>query len=192
MRILITYATRHGSTRGIAERIAAVLAGSDLDVTLRDVHDVRDLDSLQRYDAFVIGSAIYLGRWLKPATTFIEAHHDELRGRPTWLFSSGPIVGEPVAADPSDAAKGEAAAKTLHAREHRLFGGKLDKSKLNWCEKIAVRGAHASEGDHRDWAAIDEWTASIAQELRRNPADSASNWSARQASRAEEGGSNAA
>lgn len=178
MTVLVTAASEHGATLEIAARIADDLAQYDIDVEMKPPEQV---DELSRYDAFVIGSAIYLGQWLKPATTFIEAHHDELRGRPTWLFSSGPIVGEPVTTDPSDAAKGEAVAKKLHAREHRLFGGKLDKSKLNWCEKIAVRGAHASEGDHRDWAAIDEWTASIAQELRRNPADSASNSSARQA-----------
>jgi len=64
---------------------------------------------------------------------------------------------------------GDAIAETLHAREHRLFGGKLDKSRLNWCEKIAVGGAHANEGDYRDWSAIREWAATIAQQLRRAP-----------------------
>ena len=55
--------------------------------------------------------------------------------------------------------------ETTHAREHKVFGGKLDKSNLNWCEKIAVHGAHASEGDLRDREAVDEWAASIAREL---------------------------
>ena len=35
--------------------------------------------------------------------------------------------------------------ETTQARDHKLFGGKLDKSNLNWCERVAVRCAHASE-----------------------------------------------
>lgn len=171
MTVLVTTASEHGATREIAARIADDLARRGIDVEVKAPEQV---DELSRYDAFVIGSAIYLGQWLKPATNFIGAHQDELRQHPTWLFSSGPIVGEPVTAEPSDAAKGDAIAETLHAREHMLFGGKLDKSKLNWCEKIAVRAAHAHEGDYRDWAAVDDWTATIAQELRRTPAGSAS------------------
>ena len=37
MRILVAYATRHGATQGIAERIAATLQRTGLDVTLTPV-----------------------------------------------------------------------------------------------------------------------------------------------------------
>jgi menaquinone-dependent protoporphyrinogen oxidase len=164
MTVLVTAASEHGATREIASRIADDLARNGIEV---DVKAPEQVGELSGYDAIVIGSAIYFGQWLKPATNFVEANHDELCQRPTWLFSSGPIVGDPAAAEPADAAKGDTIAASLHAREHRLFGGKLDKSQLNWCEKIAVRCAHAQEGDCRDWAAIDEWTATIARELRR-------------------------
>jgi menaquinone-dependent protoporphyrinogen oxidase len=163
MTVLVTAASEHGATREIAAHIADDLARRGIDVEVKEPEEV---DQLSRYDAFVIGSAVYLGQWLKPATNFVDAHQDELRRHPTWLFSSGPIVGEPVTTAPADAAKGDAIAKTLHAREHRLFGGKLDTGELNWCEKVAVRLAHAHDGDYRDWTAIDEWTAAIAQELR--------------------------
>jgi menaquinone-dependent protoporphyrinogen oxidase len=56
-------------------------------------------------------------------------------------------------------------AETVHARDHKVFAGKLDGRELNWCEKIAVRCAHAREGDYRDWQAIDEWAAAIGREL---------------------------
>lgn len=171
MTVLVTAASEHGATREIATRIADDLARRDIDVEVKAPEQV---EKLSRYDAFVIGSAIYLGQWLKRATNFIEGHEYELRLHPTWLFSSGPIVGVGVTTPPSDDAKGDAIAETLHAREHRLFGGKLDKNELNWCEKTAVRCAHAHEGDYRDWAAIDERAATIAQELRRTPAGSAS------------------
>jgi menaquinone-dependent protoporphyrinogen oxidase len=166
MTVLVTAASEHGATREIAARIGANLAEQGVEVELKNPEDVQ---KLSQYDAFVVGSAIYLGHWLKPTTSFIDAHADELSQRPTWLFSSGPIVGDPPTADPHNAAKGDMLAETVHAREHKLFAGKLDTSKLNWCEKIAVRCAHAREGDYRDWQAIDEWATTIAKVLRQVP-----------------------
>ena len=81
MRILVAYASRHGATRGIAERIALTLGRSGLDVTLRPVDQVRDVD---RYDAFVIGSAAYTGHWLKDASRFVQQHRS-LLDEPTGL-----------------------------------------------------------------------------------------------------------
>ena len=171
MTVLVTAASEHGATHEIASRIGADLAEQGLGVEVANPNEVQEL---AQYDAFVLGSAIYLGQWLKPATSFVAAHADELSHRPTWLFSSGPIVGDPPEPDPHDAAKGDALAETVHAREHKLFAGKLDKSKLNWCEKIAVRCAHAREGDYRNWPAIDEWAAAIARELQQERASTSS------------------
>lgn len=162
MTVLVTAASEHGATREIAARIGADLAEQGIEVEVREPEQVQDVSP---YEAFVAGSAIYLGQWLKPAMSFVEAHEDELSQRPTWLFSSGPIVGDPPAVDREDAAKGDALARSVQAREHKVFAGKLDKSHLNWCEKVAVRCAHAREGDYRDWQAIDEWAATIAREL---------------------------
>lgn len=166
MTVLVTAASEHGATREIAARIGDDLAEQGLEVELKNPEDVHEVS---QYDACVVGSAIYLGQWLKPATSFVEDHAGELSQRPTWLFSSGPIVGDPPEPDPHDAAKGDTLAEAVHAREHKLFAGKLDKSALNWCEKIAVRCAHAREGDYRDWHAIDEWAATIARELQQMP-----------------------
>ena len=124
--------------------------------------------SVSGYDAFVIGSGIYLGNWLKEARRFLDAHAAELAQRPTWLFASGSIVGDPPIADDPNALRAGLADRLVemtHAREHKLFAGKLNTSTLGLLEKAAVRGAHASEGDHRDWQAIDDWAATIAHEL---------------------------
>jgi menaquinone-dependent protoporphyrinogen oxidase len=163
MTVLVTAASEHGATREIAARIGADLAEAGVAVEVKRPEEVGELG---QYDAFVVGSAVYLGQWLKPAKRLVHVHADELLRHPTWLFSSGPI-GDPSTADPQDAAGGDALAETVHAREHKVFAGKLDKSELNWCERIAVRCARADEGDYRDWHAIDEWAAAIAEELRR-------------------------
>jgi menaquinone-dependent protoporphyrinogen oxidase len=117
----------------------------------------------------VVGSGIYLGNWLKEARRFVDDHAAELAQRPTWLFASGSIVGEPPVADDPNALRAglaEQLVETTDAREHKLFAGKLDKSKLGLLEKAAVRGAHASDGDYRDWDEVKRWASEIAAQLR--------------------------
>jgi menaquinone-dependent protoporphyrinogen oxidase len=170
MTVLVTAASRHGATDEIAARIGSDLAAHGLEVDVRKLDEVGDLD---RYDAVVLGSALYLGNWLREARSFIDAHAGELAERPTWLFASGSIVGDPPVADDPNALRpglAETLVETTRAREHKLFAGKLDKSALGLLERAAVRGAHAREGDHRDWQAIDEWAAAVARQLGRTSA----------------------
>ena len=165
MKVLVTAASKHGSTRELAETIARVLEEHGLSAELVEMDEVDDLSG---YDAYVVGSGIYLGNWLKKARRFIDAHASELARRPTWLFASGSIVGEPPLADDPNALRAglvERLVETTNAREHKLFAGKLEMSKLGRLEKAAVRGAHASEGDHRDWDEIKRWATEIAAEL---------------------------
>jgi menaquinone-dependent protoporphyrinogen oxidase len=163
MNVLVTAASEHGATREIAARIGTSLTQQGVDAEVKKPEDVHEL---ARYDAFVVGSAVYMGHWLKPAKSFVEAHADELSRRPTWLFSSGPIAGDPSTAEPQDSVDGDSLAEAVHAHDHKVFAGKLDKSRLNWCERVAVRCARARDGDYRDWHAIDGWANAIAQELR--------------------------
>ena len=162
MTVLVTAASKHGATREIAEAIARV---GEHGVSAEFV-DLDEVSDPARHEAVVLGAAVYLGRWLTEAQRFVDAHADELAERPTWLFSSGPIVGDPPRSDPADEAAGQRALEATHAREHKLFAGKLDKGKLGLLEKGAVRAAHASEGDYRDWDEIERWAVGIAAQLR--------------------------
>jgi menaquinone-dependent protoporphyrinogen oxidase len=165
MTVLVTAASKHGATLEIAEAVARALDEQGVSAELVGINEVSDLGS---YDAYVIGSGIYLGNWLKEARRFVDDHAAELAQRPTWLFASGSIVGEPPVADDPNALRAglvERLVETTHAREHKLFAGKLDSSKLGLLERAAVRGAHASEGDYRDWDEVERWAAEIAAEL---------------------------
>jgi menaquinone-dependent protoporphyrinogen oxidase len=165
MTVLVAAASRHGATVEIAERIGAGLTERGLSVDVRTLADVRDVD---RYEAVVLGSAIYLGQWLKEARAFVDLHASELAERPTWLFGSGSIVGNPPVADDPNAIRASLVEKlisTTHAREHKLFAGRLDSTKLGFVEKLPVKMAHGREGDWRDWEAVDAWAAHIADQL---------------------------
>src|SRR5688500_8454366 len=87
-RILVAYASRHGATREIAERIAATLTVARQEATALSVEDAADLST---FDAIVIGGATYYGSWLKEAAAFVRRNQLVLATRPVWLFSSGPL-----------------------------------------------------------------------------------------------------
>jgi menaquinone-dependent protoporphyrinogen oxidase len=92
MPILVAYASKHGATAQIAERIAEVLRGHS-DVV--DVGPVESVDIASGYDGYVIGGSVYMGRWHRDATTFVQRHRDQLAAAPVWLFSSGPSARRP-------------------------------------------------------------------------------------------------
>ena len=162
VRVLVTAASRHGATHEIATAIAAGLARRGVEAEARPAEE---LDSLDGYDAYVVGSAVYVGHWLDPARDLVEAHAAALAGRPVWLFSSGPL-GPPdklkPEGDPVDVA---GLMETSGAAEHRVFAGRLDRDLLSFGEKAVVVAVRAPEGDFRDWDAIDAFAAGIADRL---------------------------
>jgi menaquinone-dependent protoporphyrinogen oxidase len=178
MKVLVAYASRHGATSGIAERIAAVLQGRDIEASAEDVEQVGDIAA---YDAFVVGSAAYMGRWLKEASAFARRHRSVLATKPTWLFSSGPVGTDTVdakgndvraAAEPKEFAE---LRETLHPRDEHVFWGAYDPDArpVGFAEAVgqrilsmmpAARDALPA-GDFRDWPEIDAWAETIAAQL---------------------------
>ena len=86
MPLLVVYASRHGATEGIAARIATRLVDSGASVDLRRVDEVETLDA---YDAVVLGAPVYDQSWPPEANAFVARNRDALAARPLWLFSVG-------------------------------------------------------------------------------------------------------
>ena len=160
MRVLVTAASKHGATMQIAQVIAAAISDRGLVAEARPVEEVA---TLAPYDAVVLGSAMYFGKWLKPAVTFANRHLHELSTRPVWLFSSGPVE-EPSALKQS-VRSASPVADVLTPQAHRVFGGALDKSRLGLHERALVRMVGARYGDFRDWEDVRAWGSSIATSL---------------------------
>jgi menaquinone-dependent protoporphyrinogen oxidase len=176
MNVLVAYASKYGATRDIAERLADRLRAAGLEAQAQPVTTVGDLSG---YGAFVIGSAAYLGHWLKDATAFVRRNGALLASQPTWLFSSGPLGTEPTDAQgrdlrlPAEPKEFAELKETIKPIGSRVFFGALDPGTLGFRDR-AMRALPAGralfpEGDFRDWPDIDAWAAAIAVELTAAP-----------------------
>jgi menaquinone-dependent protoporphyrinogen oxidase len=162
-RVLVAYATKLGSTREIAETIAAVLTASGSEAEALPVRDIRTLDG---WDAVVLGSALYAAHWQRDANRFVQRFRPHLAERSLWLFSSGPLDARLAAADLPITPHAAEITKGLRARGHRTFGGRLLADAPIDPQVLETHPI----GDFRDWAAIHDWAASIARQLDGMPA----------------------
>ncbi len=175
--ILIAHASTHGSTAEVAEYMGNILGEYSASVTVADVNTVRNVD---KYDTFVLGSAIQKGMWLPSFTNMTARFENTLANKPVYLFLMCIVALEQDGKH--------------HAREdyvmpkviHRLnippenieaFAGKLNWNEINGDERWLLRthydGQHlpidGSKSDFRDWDAIQQWTRAIAEDLDLSP-----------------------
>jgi len=169
-KILVTYASRCGSTAGVAEAIGKTLQESGVEVEVRRMEDVTDLTPFR---AVVAGSAIRGKQWLPEAMQFMRQHQAALRQRPfaaflvcmTLAMRNGEKYRPHVAAflDPVRA--------TAQPVSEGLFAGALTIGKIESFSnrlkfRLSVLFGVWKEGDHRDWNAIRDWAASLSPLLR--------------------------
>lgn len=162
IRALVAYASVHGSTRSIAERIAARLHEQGAQVEVLSAECVDDPDE---YDVFVVGSAVHDMAWLPQALDFVHHNAPLLARRDVWLFS----VGMPGAlrgpwkalADREESCVLGDLVKELKPRGHHLFSGVIEAGHLNRAGRVKFRAMGLRYGDYRDWSAVDTWAREI-------------------------------
>jgi len=165
-RVLVAYATKHGHTAEIAERIGQVLKQAGLQTDVLPVDKVKDL---KQYKAVIAGSSIYMAMWRKEFLRFLAAHEKILISMPLWIFSSGPI-GE---GNPVELSQGwrfpEVQRPLIDAvkpRDITVFQGAIDPNKMGILEKWVLKRVQAPTGDFRDWDLITKWTEEIVSVLK--------------------------
>lgn len=171
-RVLVAYASAHGSTKGVARAIWDRLRAAGLDVDVRPVDEVGNLES---FDAVVLGSAIHNRSWLPEAAAMLHDLGDELAQRPLWLFSVS-SVGETSSffgprverlfgrggKEPKDVVRSRDA---VRPREHRAFAGAVERGHWNITGDLFLRAFRGTYGDHRDWQDIEAWADRFAHDL---------------------------
>lgn len=160
MKVLVAVGSKYGATRELAQAVSEVLRDFGFDAVC---HDAKDVDAVTAYDAVIIGSAVYGGFWRRDASGLIHDHLDELRLKPVWLFSSGPVGLPPRPAE--SAGEGDTLIDLVGARGHQVFSGYLNPDRLNFGERAIIRGLKASVGDYREWGQVKNWAREIAHQL---------------------------
>lgn len=158
--VLVGYATRYGSTQEVAEVIAGTLREGGLAVDVRPLKDVRTLEG---YEAVVIGAPLFMFHWHKEAMDFLKRHRQALLERPVAVFALGPVH------DPHDEAEWKDSRAQLDKELAKfpwftpaaleMFGGKFDPASLRFPLNKLAGPEPAS--DIRDWEAIRLWAESL-------------------------------
>lgn len=167
--ILVAYATRYGSTEGVAQVVAETLRQRGLEV---DIQPMRKVRSLEGYRVILLGAPIYMGRWHKDAHHFLSEHRKALAERLVTIFALGPLHDDDEEWQGSraqlDKELAEFAWLTPVALE--VFGGRFDPEKLHFSDRVIaslpaspLHGMPAS--DVRDWPAIRAWAGDLAAKL---------------------------
>lgn len=148
-RILVAYASRHGSTREVAEAVATVATANGHDVVLVPARAVGE--PLTGWDVVILGGPIYSGRWHRDAHRFLKRHRDELSGIQVAVFGMGPRRDHEDAWQSSSAQLDRALGRRpwLVPVSAALFGG------------ADPPGRARPRRDLRDWTAIGDWTRKV-------------------------------
>ncbi len=159
--ILVTYATRYGSTQEIAEAIAATLREHGLTADLTPMREVKDLD---QYSAVVLGAPLYMFRWHKDALHFLTRHRSALTTRPVAVFALGPFHSEEKEFQEVRKQLDKELAKFpwLTPKTVAIFGGKFDPQKLTFPYSLIPGLKNMPASDARDWTVIRTWASELA------------------------------
>jgi menaquinone-dependent protoporphyrinogen oxidase len=158
-RILVTYATRAGSTVEVAAAIGEAIAARGFEV---DVKPVKENPSLEGYQAVLVGSAIRMGAWLPEAVEFVKDNQGTLNQLPVALFTVHMLNRED---DETSRANRLAYLKDvrplLKSAEEVFFAGKFDMSRLSFLDRMISKAVKAVDEDCRDWSKIRGWAQTV-------------------------------
>lgn len=164
-RILVAYASRHGSTVEIAQAIGKELAAAGLAV---DVAEIRTVSTLTGYSGVVIGGPLYMGSVDGAVGKFVVRYHEQLQNLPVAAFAVGIAPKSP---DPAAVGMAMEALKKslgpLTPVSSILFAGNLDPAKINFVMRKFLAMAKIPSGDFRDWDAIAAWANELPEKLHR-------------------------
>lgn len=161
MRILVVWASRHGSTKEIAEVIHEELVAAGIDA---DIIEAAKAEDISAYDGLVLGSSVYMTQWEESMRRFIRTHKAELFDKETWTFSVG--LSTVNTGEVGDSSRVGVSQVGMEQRMNKQFTGCLDPTKLNLRERSIARLGGAVEGDFRDWDAIRDWARKVAADVK--------------------------
>ena len=157
-RILVTYATRMGSTIDVAAAIGEALSASGFSV---DVRPIKENLRISGYQAVFIGSAVQYGQWLPEAVDFVKSNQHALNQVPVALFSVHiQNLGNDEKSRQHRLAYLNAVRPFLQPMAEGFFAGRFDRRGATLLlPGLLARFIPAQ--DLRDWKKIRAWAAAL-------------------------------
>ena len=165
-KVLVAYASKYGSTGGVADAIGKELCGKDV---AADVVLIKNANNISSYQGVIIGSAIYMGKWMSEAVDFVKKNKDTLCKVPVAYFLVCMTLSQPTEKN---------RAKVLSYMDPILkavpeikpvgigtFAGAMDYNNLSWINKKILKSKGTPEGDFRDLTAIRTWAEGLCSPL---------------------------
>jgi menaquinone-dependent protoporphyrinogen oxidase len=157
--ILIAYASRKGTTAGIAQAIGKELQAAG---HIADVVEVGSVSTLEGYNAVVIGGPMYMGRMVGDVGKFVKRYSEVLAKIPVAVFIVGiaPVSNDPVGMGYMEKALHNAFIPLQPVAE-MMFAGRVDPGNLSWLHRWMIKNVKSPVGDFRDWTAIASWAREL-------------------------------
>lgn len=157
-KVLVAYASKYGSTGGVAEAIGKELCSNDV---AADVVLIKNAANISSYQGVIIGSAIYMGKWMSEAVDFVKKNKDILRNVPVAYFLVCMTLSQPTEKKRAEVLSYMdpilKAVPEIMPVGIGTFAGALDYNNLSWINKKILKSKGTPEGDFRDWNDIRAW-----------------------------------
>jgi menaquinone-dependent protoporphyrinogen oxidase len=161
--VLVCYATRYGSTGEIASIIAGELQKREFEVTLSPLSQVANPGN---FDAVVIGSPVYMGKWLAEARDFVSRFRKDLQNLPVAVFTVGYSFRNRMKADiiPSDDALASIVI-FFSPRAKGYFAGRVDTDRMSLTDREIILLAGITPGDFLNPDEVQQWARELPSRL---------------------------
>ena len=157
-KVLVTYASKYGSTGGVADAIGKELCTKDV---AADVVLIKNAGNISSYQGVIIGSAIYRGKWMSEAIDFVKKNQEILRQMPVAYFLVCMTLSQPTERKRAEVLSYMdpvlKAVPEIKPVGIGTFAGAMDYNNLSWLNKKILKSKGSPEGDFRDWNAIRTW-----------------------------------
>lgn len=176
-KVLIAYATAHGSTGEVAQFMGRVMRAFSLDVTVKNVEVIEDIDP---YELVFVGSPIHAGMWLPQLSQFLAKFGDELESKRNYLF----VTCIRVLEDDTSLEhildnylyKPALESLNIHPDDVGVFAGKIKQHTIEGDERWLLSTNYDGkkmpgnfDQDYRDWHEIAMWIDQIIKALQIRP-----------------------
>lgn len=163
MKILVTFATYYGATGNVAKAVADTITSKGYSV---DVLPIKDVHSIEEYQAVVIGSAIRGGRIHEDTYRFIKDHIPELEKVPVAYFVCCMTMGEenPETRYQAETYLAEVFNKISDVKPVSLgfFGSVHEYKHMEWLARLVDKAVQSPGEEYKKWETVIHWHDDLA------------------------------